>query len=680
MLLLRYNANVAGTTHTKNPSRLSYIGIVRNTPSILDRGQIWFEKNAANIRKEAKNPLSWWHNNYLELEQDRVWPLSELARRLADWGYIKTTSVHAPASFASRGGVIDVFPLNSSHAVRIEYHGNTIVAVHTLANITVDPQQKLRDIAAQPTTLALGKDAKKIREHEYMLSTLAPKAFVVHVDHGIGVFRGIVRKGHDEYLKLEYASGDTLYIPKSALGRVTPYVGFAEPVLTRLGGNLWEKTKRKVREDLIKTARELVAIYAERELAHRTPYRMDESLISLIEGTFPYQETDDQQATIDAIFADLASDRPMDRIICGDVGFGKTEVALRAAAYAVSAGKQVAFIAPTTILAHQHYKTLLKRFNNAQYPVAIEKLTRIENPKEQKRVREALAKKRCDIVVGTHRLLQKDIVFSELGLLIIDEEQRFGVKQKEYFKGKRSELDVLSLSATPIPRTLSFALSGLRDISIIATPPLGRRPIHTVVRRWDKKLVTRAIKQELARGGQVYYLHNRILSLPKTVAELRALAPQARIDFMHAKLPEHELIAKIDRFAEGDIDVLVSTTIMENGLDLANANTLIVDDAARLGLAQAHQIRGRIGRSAVQAYAYFLYPSRTLAEKPKMRLTALVDSQFLGAGYQIALRDMEIRGAGNFLGREQSGHIARVGFNLYCQLLNDAIEEIRNSA
>ena len=464
--------------------------------------------------------------------------------------------------------------------------------------------------------------------------------------------------------------------PSIHIGRITPYVGFTNPKLTRLGGNLWEKTKQKIKEDVLETAKELVQIYAKREIATKDPYKLDNSIEDDLEETFEYEETEDQRTAIEDIRKDLKKKTPMDRVICADVGFGKTEIAIRATAMAIGSGHQVVLIAPTTILAHQHYKLFKQRFSQTNHPVRIEKLTRIEHIKEQRKIVEDLKNNKIDIIIGTHRLLQKDIEFSTLGLIIIDEEQRFGVKQKEKLKKGRELVDVLSLSATPIPRTLSSALSGIRDISIITTPPKDRHPIETIIKKKNDKIIQKAIKEELKRKGQVYYLHNRILSLPQCVKQLQTLVPEAKISLLHAKMKENEIIDTIDDFSDHKIDVLVSTTIMENGLDLKNANTLIVENAGMLGLAQAHQIRGRVGRGNKKATAYFLYPSTKLPEKAKARIKALEESQALGSGYNIAMRDLEIRGAGNLLGKEQSGHIARVGFNLYCQMVNEAVQEL----
>lgn len=671
---------MAETTNTQQIKRFAFISI---TPHILERGQIWFAQNQKNIRQEAKKITSWWNANYKEIEIDEVIPLSNLTRQLSDWNYVRVNSVKVPGQYSGRGGILDIFAPNMKNAVRIEYDGDKIGSIQILQNIKIEDQnEKLKNIISKEPQVYSSEFTPKDEELKLKLDNLKKDTYVVHIDHGIGRYKGLKSEGEDEksiqYMELEYAQGDKLLVPTSVAEKVSPYVGFGEPKLTRLGGNIWERTKRKIKEDLIETAKKLAKIYAKREMAKRPKYKIDEELVKALEYSFEHEETPDQKRALADIKKDMLSDIPMDRVICGDVGFGKTEVALRAAAYAVGAGHQVTLIAPTTVLAHQHYKTFQKRFAEAQIPINIKKLTRIESKAEQKNILKELKSGSCDIVIGTHRLLQKDIEFSRLGLLMIDEEQRFGVKQKEVFKDKRAELDIISLSATPIPRTLHFALSGLRDMSVIHTPPPGRRPIKTEVARFDKKIIQEVIKEELNRNGQVYYLHNRIFSLPKTVEMLEELIPSAKIGFMHAKLPERQLIETIDDFANGKIDVLVTTTIMENGLDVSGANTLIVEDATKLGLAQAHQIRGRIGRGHEQAHAYFLHSARKLKDKAKERLEALEDAQYLGAGYQIAMRDLELRGAGSFLGRQQSGNIAKVGFNLYCQLLNEAIEELRS--
>ncbi|MEX0877896.1 MAG: DEAD/DEAH box helicase [Candidatus Spechtbacterales bacterium] len=695
--------------------QLNSVGIVKISPPILERGLVWFQQNDRKIKSEARKITSWWSANYKEIEKDELIPLSNLARQLSDWGYIKTETVRAPGEYAGRGGILDIFPPNMKNAVRLEYWGNAVSSITVLEAVKNNkPEEKLKNIVSkQPQDYShlayrlaslprRSGQAGKNEDAQKHIENLIPGTFVVHADHGVALLKG--RKSEirisksenspeEEYLELEYAQGDRLLVPLTVAEKVSPYVGFGEPHLTRLGGNIWEKTKRKVKEDLMETAKRLAKIYAKREMTHRPRYKIDNELESALKYSFEFEETPDQIQALKEVKYDMMRPMPMDRVVCGDVGFGKTEVAIRAAAYAVGAGHQVALITPTTVLAHQHYKTFTKRFEETSHPIHIRKLTRVEKPAEQKRILSELKNGSCDIVIGTHRLLQKDIEFSKLGLLLIDEEQRFGVKQKEFFKERRAEVDIMSLSATPIPRTLHFTLSGLRDMSIISTPPPGRIPIKTEVKRFSKKNIQSAIERELARGGQVYYLHNRIGSMQKTVKMLEELLSEVptakrsrildtksvgtKIGYMHAKLNEARLIETIDDFSEGKIDVLVTTTIMENGLDVSNANTLIVEDATKLGLAQAHQIRGRVGRGREQAHAFFFYPARKLKDKAKARLTALEDAQYLGAGYQIAMRDLELRGAGNFLGKEQSGSIAKVGFNLYCQLLNEAIEELR---
>lgn len=598
--------------------------------------------------------------------------MSVFSRTLADWGYQKVVTVRNPGEYARRGGIIDIFPVNEQTAWRVEFNGNTVETILRLDNISTDPEQPLKKTITQPPV-------RQNQEQEYkdVLDSLKKGSFVVHIDHGIGIFRGVQAMNDQQYLVIEYASKDLLRVPVSTIGRITPYIGFANPTITRLGGNLWEKTKQKVKEDLLKVAQELLQIYATREIATKNSYTQNNTLLNAVESSFAFVETPDQAQAMNDVYNDLRDTTPMDRVIVADVGFGKTEVALRASALAVESGYQVAIIAPTTILAHQHYKLFTSRFAQTGYPVVVEKLTRIEGRAEQRQTLEHIQNNKVDIVIGTHRLLQKDILFANLGLLVIDEEQRFGVKQKEVLKSYKADVDILSLSATPIPRTLSSAMSGIRDLSVIATPPKERKSIKTTIQPVQESIIQSALKQELNRGGQVYYLHNRILSLHQTVQRLQDLAPKARIASIHSKMPEQRIIDTIDAFATHDLDILVSTTIMENGLDMANANTLIVDNATKLGLAQLHQIRGRIGRGEKQAYAYLLYPQQKLTEKARERLDALEAYQELGAGYEIAMRDLEIRGAGNLLGKAQSGNVARVGFNLYCQLLNEAVEQMK---
>ncbi|MCS7173428.1 MAG: transcription-repair coupling factor [Armatimonadetes bacterium] len=505
---------------------------------------------------------------------------------------------------------------------------------------------------------------------------------VVHVHHGIGRFRGMVRKTVDgatrDYLYLEYAEGDALYVPTDQVNLVQRYVGVEgiEPKIHRLGTGDWEREKRRVREATQQIARELLELYARRETVRGHAFSPDTPWQREMEAAFEYEETPDQRKAIEDVKRDMESPRPMDRLVAGDVGYGKTEVAVRAAFKAVMDGKQVAVLAPTTLLAQQHYHVFRSRFQ--PYPIRVELLSRFRPRQEIQAVLEALASGEVDVVIGTHRLLQKDVRFHDLGLVIIDEEQRFGVVHKEKLKQLRASVDVLTLTATPIPRTLHMALVGLRDLSVMETPPEARLPIRTTVAEWDEGLVQNAIRRELERGGQVYVVHNRVQTIHQAARRIQALVPEARVAVAHGQMPEGKLERVMLDFLGGRYDVLVCTTIIEIGLDLPNVNTLLVEDAHTLGLAQLYQLRGRVGRSDRQAYAYFLYPrGARLTPEAQERLAALREFTELGSGLRLAMRDLEIRGAGNLLGPEQHGHLAAVGFELYTRLLEEAIRRLR---
>ncbi len=508
---------------------------------------------------------------------------------------------------------------------------------------------------------------------------------VVHEDHGIALFTGFETKTVGgvtrDYLELEYRDGDRVFVPSDQLHKISRYVGAdaKDPPLSKLGGKQWEQMKLKARRAAQALAGELINLYAERKrrAGHAFPHDSEWQLD--FEGRFPYRETPDQLEAIEAVRADMEEARPMDRLICGDVGYGKTEVALRATFKAAEDGKQVMFLVPTTVLAQQHFGTFVERLRD--YPFRIEMVSRFRSPKD---VRETLAEfeaGKVDILIGTHRLLSRDVRPKELGLLIVDEEQRFGVKQKELLRQLRLKVDVLSLSATPIPRTLQMSLAGLRDISVIETPPEGRRPVKTYVGDYDDDLVAKAIKRELVRGGQAFFLHNRVETIDETAERVRALVPEARVLVAHGQMAEGQLENVMLDFLRGDADVLVCTTIVESGLDIPSANTLIVERADELGLAQLYQIRGRVGRSRERAYAYLLYPSAAaLSEEAGQRLATLSDYTELGSGFKIAMRDLEIRGAGNLLGDEQSGHVAAVGFELYVGMIDEAVRLLAGDA
>ncbi len=518
------------------------------------------------------------------------------------------------------------------------------------------------------------------------LSELSPGDYVVHVEHGIGRFTGTVRgiKGEDdqddrEYLRIEYAADDKLYVPLEHLDRVTPYVAPMErpPSLTRLGTQEWRRAKHRAEQSTRDMAAELLSLYAARELATGHSFVPDARWQSELEESFPFEETPDQSATLSDVKADMESPKPMDRLVCGDVGYGKTEIALRAAFKAVMDGKQVAMLVPTTVLAQQHYTTFSQRLS--AFPTRVEVLSRFRTPQEQRSVVKRIAEGKVDICIGTHRLIQNDVQFKELGLVIVDEEQRFGVAHKERLKQMRSEVDVLTLSATPIPRSLHMALAGVRDMSTIETPPEERLPIKTYVSEISDALVREAILREIDRQGQVYFLHNRVYNIEQMARYVERLVPEARVGIAHGQMQEGELEDVMLEFAEGNLDVLVCTTIIESGLDIPRVNTLLVNRADTLGLSQLYQLRGRVGRSARRAYCYLMTPqSASLTEAAEKRLRAMLDANELGAGFRIAMKDLEIRGAGNILGSEQSGNIQAVGFDLYTRLLSNAVEELRS--
>ncbi|TSD04900.1 MAG: transcription-repair coupling factor [Parcubacteria group bacterium Greene0714_36] len=612
------------------------------SPQNLERDDLWWTENRDAIRK-ALHTNPWWR--------------------------------------AVQGGIVEIWPINAEHAYALEFAGNAIAAIHRKDRPAIEAKPHYRGFAS--------------------IERLAEGSFVVHADHGIGIFGGVSSE-KPGFFSIRYAppatggEPDKLFVPIDQKDRLTPYVGFTTPHVHRLGESFWINTRRKVREDTEKLARELLALYANRHETRRPPYATDESYMEQLRESFSYETTEGQQRAEQEIMRDMDAERPMDRVLVGDVGFGKTEIAIRVAAAAVFAGRQVAVLSPTTVLAVQHERTFRERLSS--FPVSVRLLSRLTPREESKEILRLLAEGKVDCVIGTHRLLSSDIIFKNLGLVIIDEEQRFGVKQKERCKELRTEVDMLSLSATPIPRTLSLALAKLRDISRIDTPPHGRIPITTAVLPHNKKIIRDAIALELARGGQIYFLHNRVETIGMVKNKLQKLLSEKvtalpfhsdrngmgtpkkapRIGVIHGRIGEKELINIMDAFRNREIDILLATTIIENGLDISSANTLIVGDAARLGLAQAHQLRGRIGRGETQAYAYFLYKPQRLTEKGSRRLDALQEYALLGNGYDIALRDLEIRGAGNVLGREQSGAVNKVGLNLYCQMLAEAVEQMRH--
>lgn len=648
----------------KNPET-NELMIVSVTPQNLERGTLWFAENLESIKK-ARHTNIWWQQNTLIIEQDLKIKPFELVERLIGLGYERSNMVAGRGLFAVRGGIIDVWPINGETPYLIEFTGNSIehIQIHSGRTESVKPRSTLTG----------------------SIEKLLEGSFVVHQDHGIGIFRGIsdASPSSPQFFIIEYAPPsqnrmpDRLLVPVEQQDRLTAYIGFETPHIHRLGGSIWHATKRKAKEDAEKLARQLLELYAKRDQAQRPAYSGDSALEQELRDGFPFQETPDQLRCEQEIFNDFAGTKPMDRVVCGDVGFGKTELAIRGALHVIISGRQVMFLSPTTILAAQHFKTIEERFKN--FPVRVAQLSRITPHGDEKKILAGIKNGAIDCVIGTHRLLSKDVEFKNLGLAVIDEEQRFGVKQKERLKEMRGDVDILSLSATPIPRTMQLMLAKLRDISLLETPPPERVPIATFVLPYRYTLIKEAIERELDRGGQCYFLHNRIDTMGmKRERLLRLLKsyPHVRIEIIHGRMKEKEIVTIMNDFRAKKIHVLVATTIIENGLDIASANTLIVDDATRLGLAQAHQLRGRIGRSIQQAYAYFLYRPKHMTENASERLEALRTYADLGSGYQIALRDLEIRGAGNILGRDQSGTVNNVGLNLYCHMLAESIEWLR---
>ncbi len=519
---------------------------------------------------------------------------------------------------------------------------------------------------------------------ETFFADIHPGDFVVHIEHGVGRFVGLVKLDIDgiprDYLQVEYAQTDKLFVPVHQADRLARYVGPGDsvPILNRLGTADWGLVKARAKRAVAEIAEELLVLYARREALPGHAFSPDTEWQHELEAAFPYVETEDQLVAIEAVKEDMEKARPMDRLICGDVGYGKTEVALRAAFKAIMDGAQVAVLVPTTVLAQQHFKTFSERMK--PFPVAVEMLSRFRTPKQQQEVIDRLAGGSVDVVIGTHRLLSKDVSLKNLGLLIVDEEQRFGVTHKERIKQLRSQVDVLTLTATPIPRTLYMSLTGVRDLSTIDTPPEERLPIQTFLGFFDETLIRNAILRELDRNGQVFFVHNRVQGIEQLANRVRKLVPEARVAIGHGQMPERELERTMLAFAEDEFDVLVCTSIIESGLDIPNANTIIINKADSFGLAQLYQLRGRVGRGAVRAYAYLLYDRhKSLASEARRRLEAIQEASDLGAGFRIAMRDLEIRGAGELLGARQHGHIAAVGFDLYVRLLAQAVEEMRDA-
>ncbi|MFA4853883.1 MAG: transcription-repair coupling factor [Candidatus Omnitrophota bacterium] len=613
--------------------------------------------------------------------------LEGLSSTLVDFGYRRQDQVLAEGDFARRGEVIDIFPVSFELPVRIQLDNEKAKAIKTFNPENGEPLWPHHIVIILPFKKASATKSTPFSE-EFPLNNFVDLNIgdlVVHNQHGIGRFLGMQKAKFQgspkDYLVIEYDGEEKLYVPVDAMHLVQKYIAFhaLKPKLYRLGNKEWQRTKQRARKGIQKLAWELLSVQAMRQAGSGFKFSPDTPWQADFEKTFPYEETPDQAKTTREVKQDMQQAKPMDRLLCGDVGYGKTEVAMRAAFKAVMDSKQAAYLVPTTILAEQHYKNFTARLKD--FPVNVQMLSRFRTPGEQDEIIKGLRNGSVDIVIGTHRLLSEDVGFKDLGLVIVDEEQRFGVTAKERLKKLKTTTDILVLTATPIPRTLYMSLMGAKDLSVINTPPQNRLPIKTVVVEYDTDLVTQAIKRELARKGQVFFLHNRILDLEKVRDKVaRGLANNPRIAVAHGRMPVKLLEKVMSDFISGNIDILISTMIIESGIDIPNANTIIVNNAQMFGLSDLHQLRGRVGRFNRSAYAYFMIPRNVVLEADaSKRLQAIEEHSGLGAGFNIAMEDLEIRGAGNLLGQQQHGFIEAMGFDLYCRLLKEAIANFKKA-
>ncbi len=617
----------------------------------------------------------------LKFFEGQTFGLEDFLHCLVDFGYIRQQRVSEEGDFSRRGGVVDVFPVTFDYPLRIEWDDKVIHSIKSYVLATGSPFWDHKIVILLPKKV-LRRQLPSDITNDFPISSFVDinkGDYVVHQQHGIGIFLGIEELKLKDVLKqhmiIKYAAGDKLFVPLEQAHLVQKYISFGgrPQAIHRLGSGIWKRIKMRAQKAALKVAMDLLRLQAVRKALGGFVFSKDTDWQRQFESTFPYQETPDQAKAVVSTKADMESSYAMDRLLCGDVGYGKTEVAMRAAFKCVMDNRQAVFLVPTTVLAEQHYQNFKKRV--ADFPVCVEMLSRFKTCVQQKAVIEGLASGRVDIVIGTHRLLSNDIVFKNLGLVIIDEEQRFGVKSKEKLKQMRALVDVLTLSATPIPRTLYMSLMGAKDISIINTPPENRQSVETLVVERDKVLLRQALARELRRGGQVFFIHNRVEDIEDVKEEVVSLSPpQARVEFAHGQMSAKALEKIMVDFLNNEIDILVSTTIIESGIDVPNANTIIINNADCFGLADLHQLRGRVGRFTKKAYAYFVVaPGLPLTREKKKRLEAIAAYSELGSGFKIAMEDLELRGAGNLLGVQQSGHIAAIGFDLYCRLLRDAV-------
>jgi transcription-repair coupling factor (superfamily II helicase) len=621
----------------------------------------------------------------LSLKEKNYPSYNDLIKLLVELGYNRVNMVLDPDEFSVRGSIIDIYPETHSHPIRLEYDDDEL---HRLNSFDTHSQRSLSKLKKTSISKVDTERTKQFSKPETLhstdlLSEFFPGDYIVHEKYGIGQFEGLERKNfynkEVEYIILKYANDDTVFVPLTQLRDIYKYsYNNDSPKVNSLNDGAWKKTKTKVKKSAENLAKDIFLIQKVRMHQKGYAFKEDTERQLELENQFEHKLTKDQETATKEIKKDMERTKPMDRLICGDVGYGKTELILRAAFKALESGKQVALLVPTTILAEQHYKTFKKRFKPFGYRVEV--LSRFRKKNVQSLVIDQLKGNACDLVIGTHRILSKSIEFADLGLILIDEEQRFGVSHKETLKRFKKLVDVIAVSATPIPRTLYMSLTGTKDISVIATPPVTKKNVLTYVGPHYDNVVKKAITDELKRKGQVFYVHNRIQSIHSIKIKLENQHPKAIIEVTHAQLDEKILQEILVRFLNKEIDILITTTIIENGIDIPNVNTIIMDRAEQFGLSQIHQLRGRVGRSSIQAYAYILYSKNTkISKKAEDRLQAIREYASLGSGYELAMKDLEIRGAGNLLGSEQSGHIISVGFGLYCKLLEDSINEAKGN-
>ena len=615
---------------------------------------------------------------------------NSLARELVEYGYERCRGISEPGDFSMRGGIVDIFPPTFEGPVRIELSGKKVESIRSFSIISNETLEEHAMVIILPKLGLYPKRKKKsfeLGEQTPLESFIDIQLndYAVHVDHGIGIFRGFERMNFrgeaKDHIVIEYADRDKLYVPIEEMHLIQKYVGFEKrpPKIYRLGAKAWQATKERIKKGVYSMAFELLELDAMRSKLDGFSFSKDSDWQAQFEKNFPFTETPDQARSVLEVKRDMESGRPMDRLLCGDVGYGKTEVALRAAFKAVMDNKQVAILVPTTLLAEQHFITFKNRMQ--AFPVKVEMVSRFRTGGQTHRILEEVASGTVDIVIGTHAILRKNIKFKDLGLVIIDEEQRFGVRDKERLKRMRLLVDVLTLTATPIPRTLYMSLMGVKDMSIIETPPQDRLPVEVKVAEFDKGLVKKAIAREKKRGGQVFFIHNRVDGIERIASQISELAGGARVGVAHGRLPSRELERVMREFMKGSIDVLVCTVIIESGIDIPNTNTLIVNRADMFGLADLYQLKGRVGRFKNKAYAYFFVPRNSvISNESRRRLKAIERYRELGSGFKIAMEDLEIRGAGNLLGKQQHGYISAIGFDLYCRMLREVVSALNKNA